>query len=420
MNMRAFFLSKLLFMVVVQLNGQSISTKIVDPEGKPVAYASIVIKSILVGTTSNQRGDFNLPIVGNSDDTVIISCLGYETMITTIAQLVRVPKVVLKHSVHTLQDVIVKSVDLDKVIQAVFRNFIENFASNQESNIYLRCSQEIGDGYIGFAEAVGKCYTKSLLIEDRPFIKTESWQVYSHVRKWGFDRAEYVLKTPQVSPVLFTTYHLRHMLPYDAGKYKKTVVDQYLYNGETVFVIQMEPLPEFEKYLRRLDRIYPYFISYFNVIKRYYVTEKTKRLLGINIISNKREEKRRDEHRVYLNREEVVRFTYLEGRAYISYAEKHSTLQNKDGKGSLPINEKIEVFFDQFQQKKLSKSELEKYYWVQGLQGTEEGFYGGYQTQYFTTQPYFVGEGELNDHSFWSKQVLPSFDYGDMIKRIIK
>lgn len=58
----AFILAAIFFLISEPLFSQGIEGKVVDSEGKPVAYASIFIKELTRGTTSNSLGLFSLPL----------------------------------------------------------------------------------------------------------------------------------------------------------------------------------------------------------------------------------------------------------------------------------------------------------------------------------------------------------------------
>ena len=84
-------LKKLFFAILMilsvqtsRLSGQGIEGKVVDRDGQPVAYASIFIKELTRGTTSNSLGLFSLPLPPG-DYTLFFRSLGYTEVIRNIS-----------------------------------------------------------------------------------------------------------------------------------------------------------------------------------------------------------------------------------------------------------------------------------------------------------------------------------------------
>lgn len=73
----------LLFMVVC-MNAQTISGKLVDEQQQALAYANIVIQqpdsTFVTGTTSDEKGGFRLTKVKEGDYRLVVSCVGYQTL----------------------------------------------------------------------------------------------------------------------------------------------------------------------------------------------------------------------------------------------------------------------------------------------------------------------------------------------------
>lgn len=78
-----FSLSISLLICSLELSGQGIEGKIVDVEGNAVSYASIFIKELSRGTTSNSLGLFSLPLP-RGDYTIFFRSLGYTEVVKKI------------------------------------------------------------------------------------------------------------------------------------------------------------------------------------------------------------------------------------------------------------------------------------------------------------------------------------------------
>ncbi len=78
-----FFTLTILIISHSGLYGQGIQGKVVDFEGNPISYASIFIKELTRGTTSNSLGQFSLPLPAGEYH-IFFRSLGYTEVIKTI------------------------------------------------------------------------------------------------------------------------------------------------------------------------------------------------------------------------------------------------------------------------------------------------------------------------------------------------
>lgn len=79
----------LLISLVIQLHGQNISGKVIDfSSGEPLVYASIGVMETTKGTISDENGNFNLDVSGESLKLPVrISMIGYKSKTLTIEEL---------------------------------------------------------------------------------------------------------------------------------------------------------------------------------------------------------------------------------------------------------------------------------------------------------------------------------------------
>lgn len=399
---------------------QNTKGKVVDSHNKPIPYASIFIKGANIGTTSNETGEFTLKIT-NTSDSVTVSCLGYLTLNIIATEFIKLDKIVLKEAEHTLNEIIVKSVNLDKFLENAVYTFNDNFQQNQEADLYLRTYQKVNDEYIGFAEAIGLQLFSNCTIDNNPRIRRSSWQTYFEVRLFGFSNKKYTKELPQIDQLPFINRHLKQMMPYESNLYSKKIIDEYEQNGENVWVIEMEPLEENSKYLNMLDKRVAYFLNYFNITKRFYITEKTKKILGIDIISDENERRRKNLQRNYISRKEIIRFKYIDNKCFLNYAKQDVNIKNLINPNQESINEVLELFYDNFKISQYSLKNFEKTYAISDTESINGIFYSGVPSAYITRYPYpsFPGIGNVNSETFWNKQVLPPYDYENIKKKIL-
>lgn len=418
--MNTLFVIKLCLALISTSDLSIFTGRILTSSNKPIPYASIYLKESNKGTTSNENGEFTIAIT-NQKDTVTISCLGYTTLQIVAEELIKQDKIVLTEAAHTLNEVIVRSVNLDKFLENTIYAFNDHFQQNQEADLYLRTYQKVKDAYIGFAEACGQQFFSNCTIDNDPNIKPSSWQTYTEVRLFGFSNKIFTKQIPQIDQLPFINYHLKQMMPYESDLYSKTIIDEYVQNGENVWVIEMAPLASHQKRLNMLDKRIAYYLDYFNITKRYYITEKTKKILGIDIISDKNETRRKNTERKYTYRKETVRFKYINDKCFLSYAKQEIHLNNNANTSADQTNEVLELYYDNFKVNNYTLESLKKTYHIANVQTSNGNFTSGNATTFITRYPYpsFPGVGKVNNTEFWRKQVLPPFDYEDMKRKIL-
>ncbi|MFC6996745.1 carboxypeptidase-like regulatory domain-containing protein [Rufibacter roseus] len=103
---KAAFLLLLMCLLIAEGFGQVKGTVTDQSTGKPVSFANIWVEDQSIGTTSNEKGQFELKASSLEGKTLIVSCLGYERKLVpvTAAPL----KIALKPSAVSLREVTVK------------------------------------------------------------------------------------------------------------------------------------------------------------------------------------------------------------------------------------------------------------------------------------------------------------------------
>lgn len=131
---RAFIVCLLVFNAL-QSRGQwlHIAGTLQDSLSIPVAYAAIGIPGTTHGTVSNQDGAYTLIVPETmAKEAMVISCLGYLPVTTTVAQLASSPRVLMKISSLTLQEVTIKP---GKKVRKVLGT--ERFKSGMTTNLSI-------------------------------------------------------------------------------------------------------------------------------------------------------------------------------------------------------------------------------------------------------------------------------------------
>ncbi len=129
---------------VSQLSGQGIEGKIVDISGEPVPYASIFIKELTRGTTSNSLGLFSLPLPAGTY-TIFFRSLGYNEVTKTIniaGQMMEL-EIVMPPQTYMIPEVVVSATGEDPADRVMRKaiglaNYHLNQVSTYEAEIYIK------------------------------------------------------------------------------------------------------------------------------------------------------------------------------------------------------------------------------------------------------------------------------------------
>ena len=143
----------------------------------PVAFASIFIAGSSVGTVANTEGDFVLKIpVYYMNDSVLISCLGFESLVVGMDQLNKELNLVHLRAIPIpLEEVTIVNRDARNLIISALQHIRDNY-SNQPMSVttFYRESIQKGRKYVAVSEAVLDGYIapySSIFDSDRVSIK---------------------------------------------------------------------------------------------------------------------------------------------------------------------------------------------------------------------------------------------------------
>ncbi len=216
----------------------------------PVALASIYIAGASVGTVANTEGDFVLKIPWNyKNDSVLISCMGYESLKVGMDQFNNGLNLVhLKAVPILLDEVTIVNRDARNLIISALQNIRNNY-SNQPMSVttFYRESIQKGKKYVAVSEAVLDGYKapySSIFDMDRVSIKKAR-------KSSDFNNRDTVILKLQGGP--HTMFQLdfvknpgelldREMLPY----YEYHLIGQTQIDKRLAHVISFHQLPEID------------------------------------------------------------------------------------------------------------------------------------------------------------------------------
>lgn len=157
-----------------------ITGKIVDSQSEfPVPFATIKIKSKMLGVVSNANGDFQIPMrFRQESDSLVISCIGYSSRTISFQDLKQSEfnLITLSPSIGSLNEVVVKpkrnrNLSASKILKQAITNIKVNYPQEPYSYIgYYRDYQMIDTSYLNLNEAIIEVYDQGFYSFD--FAKT--------------------------------------------------------------------------------------------------------------------------------------------------------------------------------------------------------------------------------------------------------
>jgi hypothetical protein len=126
---------------------------------EPIAYAAIVYEKMLIGTNTNEKGEFEL---SKNDANVIISCLGYTSK---NLKLTNINEVLLSPITQEIEEVVVRNKkNSSQIIVGEYHNSEISFSNGGASQIWAK--------HLNYPEEIKK----------HPFVKTIQFTTTSDVK----------------------------------------------------------------------------------------------------------------------------------------------------------------------------------------------------------------------------------------------
>lgn len=168
-NLQGFMVKKLLFLLLASAplaawsQGITISAKVVDREtNEPLGYASVGLKSIAIGTISNEQGEFDFHLPAEyRNDFMVISMLGYKNFEAPVWSMVNEGQVIkMEKSPIVLKEVVISDTLSGKDILEIALARVEKNYPMQPFLMegFYRDVKKVGGTYISLLEAAVKIY----------------------------------------------------------------------------------------------------------------------------------------------------------------------------------------------------------------------------------------------------------------------
>lgn len=147
--MKSIILFSLLTLAYIVINAQTLSGNIFDKNGEPIPYATIFIKELNMGTTSNSDGAYQLNL-SQGTYTLQFRSIGFEqtNLNVTIDSINIVRDVVLPEQTYQLHEIRVYKDNIDPAYPIMRRvvamaPFYLNCVKNYNANVYLKGTAKI-------------------------------------------------------------------------------------------------------------------------------------------------------------------------------------------------------------------------------------------------------------------------------------
>ncbi len=123
-------ISLIICLFLLQIATAQIKGKVTDTAGNPIPYVSIYIENTYNGTTSNEKGNYELNLTTKGKNTIVFQNLGYKTLkkVVEIAQFPYLLDVVLENETYNLKEIVVQN-GINPANE-IIRNAIKNRKTN--------------------------------------------------------------------------------------------------------------------------------------------------------------------------------------------------------------------------------------------------------------------------------------------------
>ena len=126
-------ISLIICLFLLQIATAQIKGKVTDTAGNPIPYVSIYIENTYNGTTSNEKGNYELSLTAKGKNTIVFQNLGYKTLkkVVEIAQFPYLLDVVLEDETYNLKEIVVQN-GINPANE-IIRNAIKNRKTNNSA-----------------------------------------------------------------------------------------------------------------------------------------------------------------------------------------------------------------------------------------------------------------------------------------------
>jgi CarboxypepD_reg-like domain len=380
-NLLALFLIFISGIAVCQEKYFVVQGIVVDDSLKiPLPFATIQTKNKPFVSIANDKGIFSFSIEENdvnSQDSIIISCVGYQPQILPFYGLKSNTENIirLKQKVYQIENVIIRpEIEVEKLMEKVIEKMDLLFSEQGfEQKGFYQSTEQVNDRYAGLFQSIVKIYSDGFdkSYSDKRYQFLNSDLVYPEIYRFS----DYTLKNdfrgfPQATPSPMGLLYIKKRIVYDWLLTKKTLKNyffEYDNDLENVYVIKFKP-----RKIKLSKTNHAYFQYDDGLFEgTIYVSKKDlgiERIHLTNITWSNQFAKTKDaltshSHR-FISHECNIFFSTFLSKYYLSYIETNQKYEDFgwENNESKKVNNRQILMITALKNTKLSESELKKIY----------------------------------------------------------
>jgi hypothetical protein len=185
--MKKALLALLVLCLTTTVYGQLIKGIVLDEQtGSPVDYASVFFNGTFVGTTTNEKGGFELDVSKYRTRPLYISAVGYYPQVITDFNPAEIQRVLLKPRVFEIEEVSVVSKSLVRKRKACMRIFEHEFIGNTTNarRCYILNEEDITFNYASDKDTLKAYARRPLRIQNLSL----GYDITYYLERFEYDR----------------------------------------------------------------------------------------------------------------------------------------------------------------------------------------------------------------------------------------
>ncbi|WP_411028807.1 carboxypeptidase-like regulatory domain-containing protein [Spongiimicrobium sp. 3-5] len=236
----------------------TVSGQILDQEtSEPIPFASIYIKALPIGTTSNEEGYFVFHIPAEREtDTIVISAIGYLSISKKGENFIPDQKVYLSSKITDLDEVILiatkkKELTAKEIVKKAYAEIPNNYPSQPYIlEGYIRDLQKEDDKYVEYLECAAKFLYQGYKTKKEPHVELlevrTSYLAEKHPWNENSERKNSIIDLVEDEFIRFDygpikgkngwKFELENVLPYNKGQVYKITANHKPFQKATLFI----------------------------------------------------------------------------------------------------------------------------------------------------------------------------------------
>lgn len=389
----------------------------------PVPYYTLTAEKLNRAFIGNADGILLLPADNGlkGRDTALFSSIGYipqkiayTSLVTPVTDTIIVR---LEPFTQSLPDVVIRRIDIDRVLTTALSNSFMRYMPFQEASVFIRMYRQRDGRFTGLLEAMGKRYEPG--IDQEMFIGSRvshNCQRFDEIRSTGFDEpeSEATFYPDCATNFVFVNYFLRYAYPFGHEMYRKKI--DWSYQGdENMIVLVLEPDTRNRDLVKAGRKISLNYGNFFLSSRRYHISLDDTTIRSISLSGRTPDEAGWGKQKFILHESETeYRFRKVQGFMALTYAGERRQIRSTNNR-TVSFTETNEMFFFDVSQKPYTDEELKSRYFLTIIDNRRRHKQFGTSNysrirKFCNAVPSHISENP----SFWKSFVPPFFDYNQL------